>query len=379
MDTQRFTRRPIVLWLGLVLVVAGISPQGWAQDVKPVTPKIEKEIAWYNVADWGVEGKGWSDTKRYYDRLPGKAEGVVRQPVWDLSRHSAGMAARFKTDAKAISVRYQLLFKKVAMPHMPATGVSGVDLYARNDEGQWRWLAVTRPESQTFEGGLASGLDGNGREYLLYLPLYNGVESLEIGVPEGATFEPLPPRAARPIVCYGTSILHGACASRPGMAWTAILGRRLDRPVINLGFSGNGKMEAELSQLLAELDPAVYVLDCLPNLSGPEVAVLAEPFIRRLRETHPETPIVLVEDRTRGNAEFQASRREHHAANRAALKAVYEKLVAEGMSGLVYVEGDVLLGDDGEATVDSSHPSDLGMMRQADVLTPVVRPLVEGR
>ena len=55
------------------------------------------DITWYDVRDWGVEGRGWSDTKRYFDRLPGKAEGVVREPVWELSRHSAGMTVRFVT------------------------------------------------------------------------------------------------------------------------------------------------------------------------------------------------------------------------------------------------------------------------------------------
>lgn len=349
------------------------------QESKPVAPKLEKETAWYNVADWGVEGKGWADTKHFYDRFPAKAEGVVPAPVWNLSRQSAGMAARFQSNATKISIRYTLLKKELAMYHMPATGVSGVDLYARNDQGQWRWLGVTHPESQTVETCVANGLDGKPRDYLLYLPLYNGVESLEIGLPSEASFEPLPPRKAKPLVLYGTSILQGGCASRPGMAWTAILGRRLDRPVINLGFSGKGRMEPEVGQLLAELDPVAYVIDCLPNLDGPSVAERAEPLVRQLRQAHPETPIVLVEDRTYSAAPFKAASREHHAASRAALKATYDKLVAEGMRGLVYVPGDSLLGDDDEATVDGSHPSDLGMLRQADALTPVLRPLVEGR
>lgn len=46
-----------------------------------------------------------------------------------------------------------------------------------------------------------------------------------------------------PIVLYGTSIAQGACASRPGMAWGNIVSRSLEIPLINLGFSGNGKLE----------------------------------------------------------------------------------------------------------------------------------------
>jgi hypothetical protein len=87
-------------------------------------------------------------------------------------------------------------------------------------------------------------------------------------------------------------------------------------------------------------------------------------------------PIVLVEDRTSANAWLRPAQRRNHAASRAALKAAFERLQAAGVAGLVYVEGEHLIGDDGEATVDSSHRNDLGMMRMADALEPVLRPLV---
>jgi lysophospholipase L1-like esterase len=248
-----------------------------------------------------------------------------------------------------------------------------VDLYAQDDRGTWRWVGVSRPSAQTVQAKLAFGILPGRRAYMAYLPLYNGVESLEIGVPAGAGFEPIPPRSEKPIVYYGTSIAHGACASRPGMSFSAILGRRLDRPVINLGFSGNGRMDPEVVDLLAELDAAVYCIDCLPNMQGPEVAERTEPLVRTLRKARPDTPIVLIEDRTYANTWLLPDRRRRHTASRAALKAAYEKLTAEGVKGLYYVEGEHLLGDDDEATTDGSHPSDLGMMRMADALEPVLR------
>jgi lysophospholipase L1-like esterase len=162
------------------------------------------------------------------------------------------------------------------------------------------------------------------------------------------------------------------------MAFPAILGRRLDVPVVNLGFSGNGRMEPEVGALLAELDARVYGIDCLPNMRGPEVAKRAAPLVRQLRAARPAVPIVLVEDRTYTNTPFLPANRERHAASRAALKAAYEQLLSEGVPHLHYVEGEHLLGKDGEAATDGSHPSDLGMMRMADALEPVLRPLVEG-
>jgi lysophospholipase L1-like esterase len=377
MRTNHLDRRAF-LFAAFAGFLAGTPCLAPAAETPRLTPMQEADIQWYDVPQWGVEGRGWSQTERYFDRLPGKAKGVVRDAVWNLSRHSAGMCARFRTDATTIWARYELLSASLAMSHMPATGVSGLDLYAQDEQGKWRWLAVVRPTSQQVRAKVVSGVAPGPRSYLLYLPLYNGVQSLEIGVPAGASFEPITPREAKPLVYYGTSITHGACASRPGMAFPSILGRRLDVPVVNLGFSGNGRMESEVGALLSELDACVYCIDCLPNMRGPEVARRAGPLVRQLRTARPQVPIVLVEDRTYTNTPFLPSHRERHTASRTALKAAYEQLVSEGVKHLHYVEGEHLLGDDGEAATDGSHPSDLGMMRMADALEPVLRPLVGG-
>lgn len=369
---HRVSRRRFLGWSAAVVAGAGVKVFAG----EPVKPKLEEGLAWYDVREWGVEGRGWSQTERYFDRFPAKAKATVRDAVWQLSRHSAGMCVAFETDATAISARYKLLSPNLALPHMPATGVSGLDLYGRDEQGQWRWVAITKPTTQEVKATLASGLEPGRRAYRIYLPLYNGVESLEIGVPGNAAFQPIPPRSTNTIVFYGTSITHGACASRTGMAYPAILGRRLDRPVINLGFSGNGRMEPAVGALLAELDAGVYVIDCLPNMSASTVASSAEPLVRQLRAARPKTPIVLVEDRSLTNSPFLPSRRAGHAANRAALKASYDHLLAAGVEGLYYVPGAHLLGDDGEAATDGSHPSDLGMVRMADALEPVLRPIL---
>ncbi len=367
--------------VGTVLCLAActVAAPGLGAEATGPAPVVEDGWAWYDVRDWGVEGKGWKETARYFDRLPAKAEGVVRPPVWSLSRHSAGMCARFATDAAKIAVRYELLSPNLAMSHMPATGVSGVDLYAEDGSGRWRWVGVSRPTAKKVRATLADGVDPGRRRYMIYLPLYNGIESLQVGVPQGAHFQPIAPRPARPIVYYGTSIAHGACSSRPGMAFPSMLGRRLDRPVINLGFSGNGRMDPEVVDLMGELDAAIYVIDCLPNMEAKAVAERTEPLVRTLRAARPKAPIVLVEDRTYGNAWLLPARRRRHATSRAALRAAYERLVAAGVPGLYYVEGASLLGDDDEATTDGSHPSDLGMMRMTEALLPTLRKALGAR
>lgn len=330
-------------------------------------------FVWHSPAAWGVEGQGWapSELKERFDRLPAKAEGVVRDAVWNLSRHSAGISFRFTTDASTWKIRYRVGSSALGKVNMPPMGVSGVDVYAL-DGGTWKWVDCTKPtEVETTH--VLPNLDPGPRTYQLYLPLYNTTESIEIGLPESASFDPVPPRAEKPIVFYGTSITHGASASRPGITHPAILGRRLDRPVVNLGFSGNGKMEPEVGALLTEIDAAVYVIDCLPNMQGTEVAERAEPLVRQLREARPETPIVLVEDRTYANSWIFPSKRKRHEESRAALVRAYDSLVSSGVKNLFYLEGDGLLGEDTEGTIDSSHPNDLGFMRQADAFEPVLR------
>jgi len=160
------------------------------------------------------------------------------------------------------------------------------------------------------------------------------------------------------------------------MVHTAILGRRLEYPVINLGFSGNGTMDASVAELLAELDPAVYVIDCLPNMNAAQIEERTSPLVQTLRKARPMTPIVLVEDRSYANSVILPGPRERNLTSRAALKKSYEKLLADGVKGLHYLPGEKLLGDDGEGTVDSSHPTDLGFVRQADAFQKVLEPLL---
>lgn len=325
-------------------------------------------------------GKGFADTIRPYDRLPARAEALVPEVVWDLSRMASGLFTRFRTHATTIAVRYTLGLPELGMTHMPPTSVSGVDLYADtpDDEmGQSRWVAVSHPATfPVVEALLVEGIDAGERDYTLWFPLFNRVESAEIGVNPGASFVLLPEDETAPVAYYGTSIIHGASASRTGMTVTAQLSRRLGRRVLGLGFSGNGKMEVELAELLAEIPAAVYVIDCLPNMDADLVQERALPFLEALRAKRPDTPILLVEDRTLENAWIYAVEREKHTARRKELHAAYDALRDRGDTHITLVSSDGLLGTDGDATVDRSHPTDLGFHRMADVLEPVLRSLL---
>jgi hypothetical protein len=337
-----------------------------------------EQIIWHDLKEFTIEGKGWSETKDFYDRLPAKAEKTVRPAVWNLSRDSAGICARFITDAPNISARWKLRKESLAMPHMPASGVSGLDLYAK-EKNKWLWVGAAQPKNfPTNEATLVDGIAVHGgREFLIYLPLYNGVTSVEIGVPAGTKIRAAMPRLQKPIVFYGTSILQGGCASRPGMAYPAIIGRKLDWPTINLGFSGNAKSEPEIAQLLTELDPAVYVLDPVPNMDAALIRERMEFFVRTVRNSHPKIPIFLVESLAYTDGALVPKRKERYSSSNAALRDVFSKLKNSGVKNLHYVSGENLIGDDHEATVDGTHPTDLGFVRIAEKLEPVLRKFVK--
>lgn len=355
------------------VAVPAPAPQAGA----PETASVPDNIAWHDVTTWGVEGRAWPEQERlrWFDRFPAAAEKTVTRAVWNLSRDSAGMMVRFKTDASAIHVHYKLskTQEQLSMWNMPTSGVSGLDLYARDGTGKWRWVQVARARTPEVKMELIKELAPGSREYAAYLPLFNGVDSLSIGVPKGASFEGLAPRTEKPIVFYGTSITHGIAASRPGMVHTAILGRRFDRPVVNLGFSGNGRMDAAVGEFLGQIDAGVFVIDCLPNMAPADVRAKAGPLVRQLRAARPDTPIVLVEDRRLTNDWILPAKAKFHDDNHAALREVFETLQREGVKNLHYIPGDHLYGDDAEGATDGSHASDLGFVRQSDVMEPILR------
>lgn len=345
--------------------IEALAMQAQAMQTPPV------EWRWMDGKQLRVGGQGFADLKAPWDRLPARAEGVVRQAVWDLSREPAGVHIRFVSNATTIQARWTVRKARWSSANMAPVAGSGLDLYARTPDGAWRWVSATPPgdEART-EKKLVSDIRAGSREYMVYLPLRNPVESLEIGVPAGAQLEAAPASSKKPLVFYGTSITHGAAASRPGMIHTSILGRRFDWPVINLGFSGNGKLELEVARFLVELDPVAYVLDCLPNLVAAEVAERTVPFVEFVRRARPNVPILLVEDRTYQDAYWVEAKRKRNDESRVEFRKAYAQLLARGVKGLSYLGGEGLLGGDGEGTVDSSHPTDLGFVRQANAFEP---------
>lgn len=373
-----FQENKRVIWVLLLFILQG----------QFCFSQSEKEYkTWYPAADSVnvLEGRAWpGEVKDFYDRLPAKAKNVVREAVWNLSKSSAGMQLRFQSDANEITIKYIVTGAK-QMAHMPAIGVSGVDLYSRSINGKWLWAAGKFSFGDTVIYSY-SALDGKdqgvaNREYTLFLPLYNTVTWMEVTVPKQSYFKPLPVRNDKPIVVYGTSITQGACASRPGLAWTNILGRKLDRPVVNLGFSGNGRLEKELIDLILEIDAKIYVLDCLPNLTAPGYVSTAElkrriiASVLQIQTSRPLTPILFTEHDGYSDEEINPVRRKEYTDANNAFKQVFDSLVKAGVKN-IYRLGKEEINQDIETMVDGVHPNDIGMMRYAEAYEKRIREII---
>lgn len=341
-----------------------------------IDPNSIDSTKYYDGQDFTIIGKFHNE--KNYVRLPLKYKNSVRPEVWDLSQNSAGISIRFRSNATDIKIKWTVM-DEVSFPHMALTGIRGVDLYA-NVNGTWQFIQTGRPKDKTSEYVMLEKGEPVYREYLLNLPLYDGVESLFIGVNADADIsKPIEQflLSNKTVVYYGSSIAQGGCASRPGMAFTNILSRKLDRSFINLGFSGEGTFDESVGEAICEVDAALYVIDCNPNTNPELIYERAVKLVQQLKKNRPEVPVLLVENFLFDKSYFMPEKMSDEILKRTELKKAYESLKKSGITNLYYQTGEGLTGNDHEATVDGVHPTDLGMFRIAEFLFPQILMIIK--
>lgn len=331
------------------------------------------QIVYHDAAVFPLLGKATESTLTRYERLPDSLQNISRKPLWDLGRNSAGLAVRFRSNSTCIAAKWEVL-NNFSMNHMTPTGIKGLDLYCLQD-GKWIFAGSGRPQGKASTATIVKNMLPEEREYLLYLSLYDGVTSLAIGVDSLSEISQpavdLPVRT-KPIVFYGTSILQGGCASRPGMAHTNILERKLNRECINLGFSGNALLDLEIADVIAGVDASLFVLDFLPNATVEQMNGRAEKFYSIIREKHPDTPILFIEDPIFTHSPFDIRIAKEIKDKNETINAIFQSLKNRGEKNIYFLSSKDIIGHDGEATVDGIHFTDLGFMRYAEVLYPMI-------
>ena len=371
-----------ILFLGSYIFGFSQVPTAQKLDANMALKKADANgIVWFNPREEPFELAGfeWISEDTVYRRLPVHPDWEIRKAVDGLANHTAGGQVRFRTDSKRILVRVELR-ERSGMYHMPATGQSGFDLYVKQGDIQ-RYLRTTRFPHDTirYEVELLNMDKNQLRSYTLNFPLYNGVNSLKIGLEYESVVE-APPAFTLPgkIVIYGTSITQGGCVARPGMLYSNIISRKLDVQFVNLGFSGNGRGEPALAHLINQIPgTSLIILDYEANAAKTIVNTLG-PFVDILREKHPDTPILIMSKIHSGYYHEGTPTTELWNQNRVFQRNLVHEKVAGGDKNIYFMDGSTILGEDFyECTVDGGHPTDLGSNRIAEALLPVIRDILK--
>lgn len=364
---------------------AAEKPAGDASAKRPSAvepPLLEKkepvktvELTWIDGTEIPLEGRAFPNAKHPYARLP---EEAFSKPDLAKIRSAitcpAGMCFRFTTDSSVLHVRWTNGAKP---PYglCNATGIltAGIDIYRLGEDDVWRFWMSGFPRAQTNE--LKTSWTPN-RPCMIYLPLSSRFESISIGIQRGAKIMPLGPRKSgveKPVVVYGTSMVHGYSSSRPGMIWTSVLSRMLDVPMVNQGYSGNGKLEPSMCDYLAAIDASAY---CFFTWGGQmTVETMREktrPFLEKLHRARPGVPILVGEY----YYVVGASRLNTTNKKRSFVRELVEELKADDPQfwrNLYLVRGERLFCEDDDGTVDSAHFNDRGAYRCAEAFAEVLR------
>lgn len=334
------------------------------------------EVAWYDIKKAPFSLHGFYDPLNtpYYRRVPADVAAASSEGVDKLAGESAGGRVRFATDSPFIAIRAKFLVVGRS-PRMCLTGTAGFDLYVDGELGS-RFLKEFRMPYE-MEDSYEQLLKTHGntmRSFTINFPLHAVVESLEVGLKPGSMLgEAAPYRDIEPIVFYGSSIVHGTAASRPGLSYPSIISREMNLEYLNLGFSGQAKAETVLCEWMATLPMSIFVCDYDHN--APDVQHLENTHYAMyeiIRRKHPDLPYIMI---TRPDYWTQYADQEKILKRRDVIMQSYLKARATGDKNVYFIDGLSfnVAPHQYDMTVDSIHPNDTGFVRMADSIGTVIR------
>ncbi|MEA4822781.1 MAG: SGNH/GDSL hydrolase family protein [Clostridiaceae bacterium] len=338
---------------------------------------------WYSptIAPFVLEGFPFFQKEGLYRRLSVNPPYTLPSGVETLAWHTAGGQIRFRATFRTLRIHAALLGSN-NMDHMPATGQCGFDVYLA-ETGAPRYYATARfdPRADYYESPLVELPATQTLEVVINFPLYQGVREVRLGFDaDAAVAAPTPRALPGRIVVYGTSITQGGCATRPGMAYTNILSRRLNAEVVNLGFSGSGQCEPEAAYAVRDVEKiALYIHDAEANVgSFEDIASRYPRFLRIFRETHPDTPILIPTKIPYAKELFHPEMRTNRLRKKELQRSIVEQFCAEGDENIYFLDGETLYpGCFEEYAVDGVHATDLGFLKMAEGFEPVIRDILK--
>lgn len=333
----------------------------------PVTVN-KTDVCFYSALSSRFSLHGLLYENQHFRRIPEAFSQPVSNNVHNLSRNTAGGRLRFRTNSSCVIIHAKM--RHIGkMSHFALCGSAGFDLYVNNE-----YHASFLPPFSMTDGyqSIVNFSSSDMREITLHFPLYSDVVELYIGLDDTALLEkPSPYQIEKPIVCYGSSITQGGCASRPGNAYPAILSRRLNAESLNLGFTGNAKGEPAMADYIKTLPMSVFVYDYDHNAPTTEhLENTHERMFQIIREEQPTLPIVIL-----SRPKIRLS--EEESTRLAIIRRTYENALAKGDKNVYFIDGPTLMQyAQNEGTVDGCHPTDYGFYSMAETLLSLLKTIL---
>ena len=343
--------------------------------------RLSAEVEYVNAADRKNEGLSYTSAESlgiYGHPDDADSSSLSRVASFDFgdkgineyARQSTGLFLCFRTDSPVLRAKWKTTGKNAGV-NMSAIGQKGLDLYIKKD-GRWVFAGVGTPNMSgdftAHESTIVSGMDSNPKDCLLYLPIFDRTLSLEIGVAEGSHLELLTnPFPAKKVICAGSSITHGAAASRAGMTWPSRLSRDMGWLCPNLGFSGKFRLERAYAEYLAGTEADAFIIDAFSNPSAEEIRDRFDTFLDILRAAHPTTPIIFLNTERRETRNFSRDKEKFESEKQQAAREVVSRRMKTDKN-LYFIDSEDFLGKDHNATADGTHPTDLGFDRMLTAL-----------
>lgn len=340
----------------------------------------DAEVTWYDVrrAPFSLHGLYEPRTEAFFHRLPLDVAAATSEAVDRLSQESAGGRVRFSTDSPYIALRAK--FRVVGRSsHLTLVSSAGFDLYIDGEFGSRFVKEFRMPYDMVDSYEQIVYLESETlRSYTINFPVHSVVESLEIGLKPGAALkEARPYRDVKPIAFYGSSIVHGTAASRPGYIYPSIISRTLNVDFYNIGFSGNAKGEPVLAEWMATLPMSVFVCDYDHNAPTIEhLEATHYPMYEIIREKNPDLPYIMI---TRPNYWTMIKDQSCILKRRDIIMSSYLKARQAGDENVYFIDGMSFFVEPHQYdfSMDGVHPNDAGFHRMADGIGTVIRHIFE--
>ena len=344
-------KRYLIILTGLLLTVAAGAQQ-----------ENSVEYKYTDATKLTVIGKVFDDTPQPFHRLDTEKYQGFNDKEKKLMTYSSGIAIVFMSDSPSISVIPKYGEIKLS-PGMATLSSRGFDLYIRDTEGRYgpagNWVyAESHPGRDGRPATIKDCMDETMKEFLLYLPTYSEVLNLKIGVEKGYKIKKADNPFRHRIAIFGSSFTHGACTSRPGMTYPAQLGRMTGLQFLNLGCSGNCKLQPHFAEALAAADVDAMIFDAFSNPSAGMISKLLFPFIETIQKSHPDIPLIFQQTIYRETRNFNAEKDAAEAHKMETARQMMKQAMEKYKN--VYFIVPNAASETHDTSVDGTHPGDYG-------------------